>query len=73
MIYFSDFMAVVNENDFRLATQGDDEARKRVAESLDGVDLYFHMGPRFDGGVGVTLADLICHEIIPRITLHKSE
>ena len=73
--YFWDFCAVVDSKDWEAATRdNDDEAAKRIAESLDGVDLYFHGGPNIEGDVvGVTIADLICHGIIPRITLHKDE
>lgn len=76
-VYFTDFLAVVDRKDFELVAAGGpeaDAAAERIAESLDGVDLYFHAGPNIDGDVvGVTLADLICHRIIPRVTLHKSE
>lgn len=71
-IYFSDFMAIVDRKDFESAVNGDEQAAQRIAETLDGVDLYFHGGPTIEGDViGVTLADLICHRIIPRVTLHK--
>jgi len=71
--FFDDFRAAVNATDFEaVVLRNDDEARRRIAENLDGVDLYFHAGPSFDDSyVWVTLAELICHRIIPRVTLHK--
>lgn len=73
-IYFTDFLAIVDRKDFEAAINGDEDAAKRIAESLDGVDLYFHAGPAIDGDVvGITLAELICHRLIPRVTLHKDE
>lgn len=71
---FCDFMALVKADDWELACDGDVGARQRIAESLDGVDLYFHAGPNLgDDYIGVTLADLLCHKVIARVTLHKEE
>jgi hypothetical protein len=70
---FMDFVAVVDKDDWLLAVEKHDEAAKeRIATALDGVDLYFHGGPNMEG-IGVTIADLICHGIIKRVTLHKDE
>lgn len=69
---FTDFCAAVKRADYADACRGDASARIRIAEALDGVDLYHHAGPAFgDDFIWVTLADLLCHRIIPRVTLHK--
>lgn len=72
--FFSDFCAIVDRRDWEAAVAGDVSAARRIAGALDGVDLYFHGGPHIEGDViGVTLADLLCHGIIPRVTLRKDE
>jgi hypothetical protein len=74
MIYrrFNDFIALVKADDWEKAFHGDVEARERISKELDGVDLYYHAGPGFgDDYIGVTLADLICHGIVMRVTLHR--
>ena len=74
MKFYTDFMAYVDSDDFAAAASGDVSAKHRIAESLDGVELYLHnFNPGRGRWVGVTLADLICHGIIPRVTLHKDE
>jgi hypothetical protein len=72
VVVFNDFMAFVNERDFEAATKGDEAARQRIAAALEGVDLYFHACPSREDEIGVTLADLICHKIIARVTLHST-
>lgn len=69
-----DFAAYVITEDYVLATHGDDEARRRIAEDLDGVDLYFHAGPHLedmDKRTAVTIPELLVLGIIPRVTLHR--
>lgn len=75
VVYFDDFRALVDRSDYeKIVMHNDDGARLRVADALDGVDLYFHIGPHLEGDVvGVTVAELIVHRIIPRITLHKDD
>jgi len=75
VVYFDDFKAAVKQDDFEaVVLRNDDDARRRIAEALDGVELYFHAGPHFgEEYVWVTLAELICHRIISRVTLHKDE
>jgi hypothetical protein len=69
-----DFVAFVKQSDYEAAANGDREAKQRIADELDGVDLYFHGGPLVpDDYIGVTIADLLSHAIIPRVTLHKDE
>ena len=75
VIYVQDFMAAVLREDYeRVVLHNDDAARERIAEALDGVELYFHGGPSFgEEYTWVTVTELIVHRIIPRITLHKDE
>lgn len=73
MANFSDFAVYVDWQKFEAAKEGDLAARKEIAEELDGADIYFHMFARPEGYIGVTLADVICAGIIPRVTLHKDE
>lgn len=72
---FTDFMAAVKTADFEAVSErGDDEARNRIKDALDGVDLYFHGGPNMgEGYTWLTLADLIAYRFVERVTLHKNE
>lgn len=74
-IYCTDFLAAVLRDDYeKVVVHNDDAARLRIAQALDGVDLYFHGGPSFgDEYTWVTITELIVHRIIPRVTLHKDE
>lgn len=75
--FFNDYLAAVRADDWERAIHGADEEERRffkarIAEALDGVDLYYHAGPEFgDDYIWVTLADLLCHGIVLRVTLHK--
>ncbi len=69
-----DFVAAVKADDWEAAWAGDEAARRRIAEALEGVDLYYHAGPALGAGYSwVGVADLICHGIVRRVTLHADE
>lgn len=71
---FYDFPVFVKTEDWDAAYNGDEAAKRRIAGDLEGVDIYFHAGPNVgDDYTAVTIVDLMCHGIIPRITLHKDE
>lgn len=69
-----DFQAHVNAKDFQAAINGDEEAINRIRNELNNVDLYFHIGPTCPKDhIWVTVADLIAHQLVLRITLHKDD
>lgn len=72
MANYSDFMVFVDWEEFDKAKTGDIVARQKIADELNGVDIYFHaFVPPRSGMIGVTIADVICAGIIQRVVLHK--
>ena len=78
---FNDYCALVPAEDWEALFAGDakaaEAAKERMAVFLNGVDLYYHAGPILPGEpddyISVTIADLLSHGIIQRVTLHKDE
>jgi hypothetical protein len=69
-----DFVVYVNCADWEAMKCGDLLAKQRIAEELDGVQIYFHAGPNLGPKyAAVHLMDVISHGVIPMVTLHKAE
>ena len=69
-----DLAISVKQADYELACKGNDEAKARLRDALNGVVLYYHAGPNLGKEyIWVGLTDLIPLDVISAITLHTKE
>lgn len=66
--------AAVKASDWALVITGDEAARERVRQQLDGKVLYVHnLSVEFPEYIPITLEELNRFDVISSVTIHKDE